>query len=205
MYAQTQLLSDLAALVGSRLCHDLISPIGAIGNGVELLALGGGSTGGETGLEMALLTESVAIANARVRFFRLAFGQSRAGAMVGRAEVISLLAELYSRGRLTVAFDAPPEFARCELKLALLLMMCAESALPSGGRVEIACIGPTWQITAQSPRLRPDGGPWALLARPDAGNVTPAQVQFALAGVESQRLMRPVTQHLAPDCLRLTF
>jgi hypothetical protein len=36
---------DLAALVGSRICHDLISPIGAIGNGVELLTLAGGAQG----------------------------------------------------------------------------------------------------------------------------------------------------------------
>ena len=54
---------DLAALVGSRICHDLISPIGAIGNGVELLSL----TDGDTGAEMDLINESVQNANARIR------------------------------------------------------------------------------------------------------------------------------------------
>ena len=38
---------DLAALVGSRICHDLISPIGAIGNGVELLMMEGAAKGPE--------------------------------------------------------------------------------------------------------------------------------------------------------------
>ena len=59
---------DLAALVGSRICHDLISPIGAIGNGVELLAL----TDGDTGAEMELISESVQNASARIRYLRIA-------------------------------------------------------------------------------------------------------------------------------------
>ena len=62
--------TDLAALLGSRICHDLISPIGAIGNGVELLMMEGGTPSPE----LVLIAESVAAANARIRFFRLAFG-----------------------------------------------------------------------------------------------------------------------------------
>ena len=41
---------DIAALIGSRVCHDLISPIGAIGNGVQLLAISGGAAGAEMDL-----------------------------------------------------------------------------------------------------------------------------------------------------------
>ena len=63
---------DLAALIASRICHDLISPLGAIGNGVELLAMEPGGTRPE----MALISESVANANARIRFFRICFGQA---------------------------------------------------------------------------------------------------------------------------------
>ena len=62
---------DLAALIASRICHDLISPIGAIGNGVELLAMEPGGTLPE----MALISESVANANDRIRFFRICFGR----------------------------------------------------------------------------------------------------------------------------------
>jgi histidine phosphotransferase ChpT len=61
---------DLAALIGSRICHDLISPIGAIGNGVELLLMEASGKGPE----LSLISESVAAANARIRFFRVAFG-----------------------------------------------------------------------------------------------------------------------------------
>ena len=59
--------TELAALIGSRICHDLVSPIGAIGNGVELLAMAGAA-----GPEVRLIAESVAAANARIRFFRIA-------------------------------------------------------------------------------------------------------------------------------------
>ena len=58
---------DIAALVGSRICHDLISPIGAIGNGVELIGL----TENTSSPELALISESVDNANARIRFFRV--------------------------------------------------------------------------------------------------------------------------------------
>ena len=65
---------DLAALIGSRICHDLISPIGAIGNGVELMMMDGTAKTPE----LALIAESVANANARIRYFRVAFGSAGA-------------------------------------------------------------------------------------------------------------------------------
>lgn len=61
---------DIAALVSARICHDLISPIGAIGNGVELLMLDKAAASPE----MDLISESVTQASARIRFFRLAYG-----------------------------------------------------------------------------------------------------------------------------------
>lgn len=63
---------DIASLVGSRICHDLISPIGAISNGVELI----GMTQGTDGAEMSLINDSVQNANARIRFFRVAYGSA---------------------------------------------------------------------------------------------------------------------------------
>lgn len=57
---------NLAALIGSRICHDLISPIGAINNGLELL----GMSDTPEGPELELISESVGNASARIRFFR---------------------------------------------------------------------------------------------------------------------------------------
>ena len=63
---------NLASLIGSRICHDLISPIGAICNGLELMQL----DGRPISPEMTLISESVNHANARIRFLRVAFGMA---------------------------------------------------------------------------------------------------------------------------------
>jgi histidine phosphotransferase ChpT len=79
--------ADLAALVGARICHDLISPIGAIGNGMELLAL----SGVPPSPELELIEDSLRNAMARVQFFRIAFGAAEAGQVVSRSEILDTL------------------------------------------------------------------------------------------------------------------
>lgn len=80
---------NLAALIGSRICHDLISPIGAINNGLELL----GMTAPTEGPEFELISQSVGNASARIRFFRIAYGAASVQ-LVGRAEIVSILADV---------------------------------------------------------------------------------------------------------------
>ena len=69
---------DVNALLGSRICHDLISPLGAIGNGVELLSL----SGVRAESELSLIARSVESANTKIRFFRIAFGATTADQLV---------------------------------------------------------------------------------------------------------------------------
>ena len=92
---------NLSALIGSRICHDLISPIGAINNGLELL----GMTTRQAGPEMALISESVENAAARIRYFRVAYGAADSQ-MMGRSEVTSILTDVAKGGRMI--FDFPP-------------------------------------------------------------------------------------------------
>ena len=127
---------DLAALIASRICHDLISPIGAIGNGVELLAM---EQGGPRP-EMALISESVANANARIRFFRICFGQASSDQRISRSEVASILGDLSRGGRVSYGWTSPADLSRREVRLVFLLLQCLESALAYGGRVAVtAC------------------------------------------------------------------
>ncbi|WP_373635458.1 histidine phosphotransferase family protein [Yoonia sp. SS1-5] len=169
--------NDLAALVGSRICHDLISPIGAIGNGVELLAL----TNGDSSAEMALISESVNNANARIRFFRLAFGAADADQSVSRAEIQSILAAMATGGRLnynwTIPTDAPRPLVRC----AFLLLQCMETALPLGGDVDISTDGDDWLLRAEGSRVNIEHPLWDSLqtTAPDYAH-SAAQVQFAM-------------------------
>lgn len=192
---------DLAALLGSRICHDLISPIGAISNGVELMMM----DGAVRGPEMALVSESVAAANARIKFFRVCFGAASPDQRIGRSEVTGILAEVM-RGRLSVDWQSPADLARREVKLAFLLIQCLESAMPYGGKITVDLAEGRWQIGAQSQKLRVDPDLWEALsnpaAHPDAG---PAQVHFLLAAHELHQQGLRLTADIRETDIRLSF
>lgn len=167
---------DLTALVGSRICHDLISPLGAIGNGVELLELAGIADSPE----MALIAESVAAAQARIRFFRIAYGAAEAGPPLGRAEITATLVAVARGGRLSYAWESDGEVPRREAKAIFLLLQCMESAMPQGGDIRIRSISTGWEIVAEADRLQVDEALWTGMLGRIRPPVTAAQVQFAL-------------------------
>lgn len=171
--------TDLATLIGSRICHDLISPIGAIGNGVELLGLTNLSSGNSP--EMDLISESVENANARIRFFRIAYGSPSSKHLIGRQEVMSVLAATARGGRLNYFWQIDTDQPRVNVQIAFLLLQCFETALPLGGDVHIDLMGKSWMLKAQGPRLIVTPALWDSLTD-TAVQVehTPAQVQFAL-------------------------
>lgn len=192
---------DLNALLGSRICHDLISPIGAIGNGVELLIM----DGTHKGPEIALIAESVANANARIRFFRIAFGASATDQRIGRAEVQNILADLTRGGRLTVDWNGPADLPRREVKLVFLMFMCLETAMAYGGHVGIDQEGERWVLTGTAAKLRAVPDLWAMLTDPaNALPVTASQVHFALAPEELARQDRLAALDITETGIRLT-
>ena len=193
---------DLVALLGSRICHDLISPIGAISNGVELLMMDGGAMGPE----IALIAESVANANARIRFFRVAFGASGADQRIGRPEVLSILSDLTRGGRLTIDWRGPADLPRREVKLAFLLIQCLETAMAFGGRITVDMVDGRWTLNGAAAKLKLDADLWAHLSDPGArGDVTAAQVHFALVPGELSRQNRRLKATLTPTEIGLAF
>lgn len=168
---------DIAALIGSRICHDLISPIGAIGNGVELL----GMAGTMDGPEMDLITESVMNANARIRFFRISFGAAKTGQMIGRDEILSVLKDVGAGSRVQVAWSSDDTVPRNHAKLAFLLIQCIESSLPNGGTIKVSQGPGGWMLRCESERLKIDPSIWEYLVSSDASkDISPAEVHFAL-------------------------
>ncbi|MGV8988793.1 MAG: histidine phosphotransferase family protein [Cypionkella sp.] len=194
--------SDLAALLGSRICHDLISPIGAIGNGLELLMMEAGSGGPE----MALISESVGHANARIRFFRVAFGAAHGEQRVGRAEVTSIISDMTRGGRLAIEWNSGADLSRAEVKIAFLLLMCLESAMAYGGKIVVQVDGGRWQIMGEAVRLRIEPALWAVLADPTADpEITPAVVHFPLAAEEITRRQYRLAADLGQTAIKLSF
>ena len=191
--------TDLAALLGSRICHDLISPIGAISNGVELLMMEGGAPSPE----LALIAESVAAATARIKFFRVAFGMI-GEQRLGRPEVTKILSENSQGARMTVDWQPPGDTQRAEAKLAFLAILCCESALAYGGKVTVASEAGKWQITAKAERLRVDPILWDSLSKP-APNLPPAQVHFALFAAEITQQKRRLMVEISETEIHLSF
>lgn len=194
--------SDLAALLGSRICHDLISPIGAIGNGLELLMMEAGTRGPE----MALISESVGHANARIRFFRVAFGAAHGEQRLGRPEVSGIINDMTRGGRLSIEWHSGPDLSRAEVKIAFLLLMCLESAMAYGGKIMVQVDGGRWQISGEAAKLRIEPSLWEILADPTAApDITPAVVHFPLAAEEISRRQYRLTADLGQTAIKLSF
>ncbi|MDN5786946.1 histidine phosphotransferase family protein [Pseudorhodobacter sp.] len=191
--------TDLAALLGSRICHDLISPIGAIGNGVELLMM----EAGPVSPELTLIAESVAAAAARIRFFRIAFGQSGTAGL-GRAEIAKVLSDVSQGARTRYEWQTDADVSRDAAKLAFLAILCCDSALAYGGKITVSQQGARWQVTAAAERLRIEVELWSALTT-KSPDLTPAQVHFALLPALLQKCGRRLEVEMTETSITLTF
>src|SRR5215470_13153041 len=131
----------VAELLCSRLCHELVNPIGAVANGVELIGELDGPADPEA---LALIGESARTAGARLQFYRLAYGLatgSKADLTLAEAAVLAESVLASNRVRLDLpAADQESErgLGARAAKLLLNLLILASEALPRGGRVALA-------------------------------------------------------------------
>ena len=129
---------DLAALLCSRLCHDLLSPVGAMNNGLELLA-------DEHDPEMRkrcmdLLAESAKSAADKLKFFRLAFGAAGGfGSEVDPAEARAVVEPLVTATKRTELIWSVPSvlMPKRAVKVLLNLVLIANDALVRGGKLHV--------------------------------------------------------------------
>jgi histidine phosphotransferase ChpT len=128
---------DLGALLVSRVCHDLISPVAAISNGLEILA--DEQDADMRAHAMRLIEHSVGQAKARLLFARLAFGaMGSAGAEIDLREVGQVASEFFQTGKAKLDWQAPSisvdkEIIRVLLNLAALGADC----IPRGGSLTV--------------------------------------------------------------------
>ncbi len=191
----------LSSLIGSRICHDLISPIGAISNGVELLSM----TDGASGPEMALIEDSVANAGARIRVFRIAFGIAD-DSVLGPQDMAALMRDNGVWARFALTWAEMGDLSREEAKLICLGILCLETALAFGGTVHLEPWQTGWQLRGQAHRLNVDRGLWqALAAGTDICEVTPATVQFAVLQELCVSTARPLVVETGETEISLRF
>lgn len=203
MPAETD-VAELAALVGSRLCHDLVSPLGAIGNGLELLQM---TPALENSPEMELISQSVAAARGRITLFRMGFGAAPDGQRVSASELGELISEIQSGGRLRIDLQNDEDLPRRHVKLILLALMCMESALPWGGRVYVCRSGPGWRVVAEADRVKISDGLWAWLGASDQRAVAPApsEVHFALLAQNARDFGRVLSSEIDAKGAEIRF
>ena len=146
---------DLAALLCSRVCHDIISPVGAINNGLELLDEGGADEDA-----MNLIRASARNASARLQFARIAFGAAGSAGMLidtGDAEAVATAflknekPDLTWNGRRAL-------LPKNKVKLLLNMILVANAAIPRGGKIAVTLddveTEPKFTISASGPMLR---------------------------------------------------
>ncbi|ACT57364.1 histidine phosphotransferase family protein [Candidatus Liberibacter asiaticus] len=127
---------DLVALLCSRICHDIISPIGAIHNSLELLD--------EVGIEdevMQLIRLSSMSAIIRLKFMRLAFGYTGSvDSLIGLGDIEQVIEDFIAVDkRVQVSWTGEKiDLSRERAKILLNLFMVAHASLPRGGKVTIS-------------------------------------------------------------------
>lgn len=204
---------DFASLLCSRLCHDLLSPVGAMNNGLELLA-------DEHDPEMRqrcmdLLAESAKAAADKLKFFRLAFGAAGGfGSEVDPKEARMVIEPLVtSNGRTSLEWAVPESMMpKRAVKILLNLVLLANDALVRGGTLFVGAEarGDEQEIVirASGPKIIMDGAIRdALTGKLDASMVDSRTAAawmahtLATSGGGMVQLAEPDNEHLVIGAL----
>jgi histidine phosphotransferase ChpT len=146
---------DLAALLCSRVCHDVISPVGAIANGLELMD---DPEMDEETKEMALtmVRSSAKTAGAKLKFCRIAFGAAgSAGALIDIGEAGEIATAFVGSEKVKLDWQAPRENRpKQQVKLVLNMLLMAMAGIPRGGLVTVTVDGDTFTARAKGDRAK---------------------------------------------------
>ncbi len=142
---------DLAALLCSRVCHDLISPVGAIVNGLEVLEEEKDEATKTFALD--LIKKSATTASAKLQFCRIAFGAAgSAGAQIDTGDAEKIARGLIEDDKTKLSWNLPRALlAKNRVKLLLNMLLIARRTIPRGGTLTVDPVGTgdTWvQVTA---------------------------------------------------------
>jgi histidine phosphotransferase ChpT len=132
---------DLAALLCSRVCHDLISPVGAIMNGIEVME---DDSDEETRIfALDLIKKSARTASAKLQFCRLAFGAAgSAGAQIDTGDAEKVARGMFDDEKTKIVWNLPRALLpKNRVKLLLNMLLVAAHAIPRGGSLTVDPIG----------------------------------------------------------------
>lgn len=189
---------DLAALVASRVCHDVISPVGAIVNGLEILE--DEKDEGMRGFAFDLIKKSAAQASARLQFCRIAFGAAGSAAAVldlGDAEQVAR--GFVEDDKTKLVWEAERQLLpKNAVKLLLNLVLVATTTVPRGGSIKVTSSGQgeatEFAIVATGPNARVPANVVELLSgRAPENRVDAHVIQPFYAGLVARAANMTVT------------
>jgi histidine phosphotransferase ChpT len=172
---------ELAALLCSRVCHDLISPVGAIVNGLEVLDDNPKPEDREFALD--LIRKSAKTASARLQFCRLAFGAAgSSGAQIDLGDAQTMARGHLEDAKTTIAWNLPRVLLpKNRVKLLLNMMVIAQQTIPRGGVLTVDAVGAGegsgFRVAARGLNARMPQNIADLLSSGHAGNVDAHAVQ----------------------------
>jgi histidine phosphotransferase ChpT len=174
---------DLAALLCSRVCHDLISPVGAIVNGLEVLDEDKDEETKTFALD--LIKKSAHQASAKLQFCRLAFGAAgSAGAQIELGDAEKVARGLIEDGKTTIVWNLPREFApKNRAKLLLNMLMVAVGTIPRGGTLTVDPAEGGYRVAATGLNARLSPVSAELLAGNPAHPVDAHAIQPVYTGI----------------------
>jgi histidine phosphotransferase ChpT len=180
---------DLSALLCSRVCHDVISPVGAIVNGLEVLEDEGDASMRDFALD--LIRKSAKSASARLQFARIAFGAAgSAGSAIDLADAEAVSRGMFGDEKTTLAWSAPRAlFPKNRVKLLLNLVVVATGTIPRGGAIDVAVTGDgereaRYVIVTKGSHARIPAHVEALIAgEPESGTVDAHAIQPFYTGL----------------------
>jgi histidine phosphotransferase ChpT len=146
---------DLAALLCSRVCHDVISPVGAIANGLELYD--DPEMDAETkATAMDMIRSSARTAGAKLKFCRIAFGAAgSAGSLIDMGEAGEVAKAFVGDQKVQLDWRAPRENRpKQEVKLLLNMLLLAITGIPRGGTVTVSVEGQRFMVRAAGDRAK---------------------------------------------------
>lgn len=179
---------DLAAMVCSRVCHDLISPVGAIGNGLEVLA--DPEQAGMAEFAQELIVNSARQARAKLEFARLAFGASSAAGTdidTRDAEKVGMSYIAGEKSELEWKIE-PVLLPKNKVKMLLNMLLISIGSVPRGGTITVSASGDagaeSFEIVSTGPKvLIPSGVPDLIAGRPQDGRIDAQVIQPYLTGL----------------------
>ena len=200
---------DLSALLCSRVCHDVISPVGAIVNGLEVLEDDQDESMREFALD--LIRKSARHASARLQFARIAFGAAgSAGASIDLADAEKVSRGMFSDEKTQLSWSAPVAlYPKNKVKLLLNLVMIATGAIPRGGLLDVTVTGdgeaPTLVLVAKGSHARiPPHVEELMAGSPESGTVDAHGILPFYAGLVARAAAMDVRFAIEGDEVTIT-